>query len=157
LGFWQSNINCGEITLVEIHFFTRPFFDTKVVFKGLKARISLLSTLTIKNKRYKQTVLIKKTKFNYKYNISCVFCFALGTKGRNELRCKQIEFTLQSVTNGSIFIIIKLYCLINYNPSVDEKYETIYVLDGEEIFVSLLNRFFCNRDSDNFDLKMFWS
>lgn len=59
------------------------------------------------------------------------------------------EFTLQSVANGA-FYNIKVGLPANYNPSV-EKYATIYVLDGKEIFGFVANR--CKEISDNYALK----
>jgi len=48
------------------------------------------------------------------------------------------EFTLQSVANGAAYDI-KVGLPGNYNPS-GEKYATIYVLDGEEIFGFVANK-----------------
>jgi hypothetical protein len=55
------------------------------------------------------------------------------------------EFTLQSVANGASYHI-KVGLPENYN-SLNEKYATIYVLDGEEIFDFVANR--CKEISDN--------
>ena len=59
------------------------------------------------------------------------------------------EFTLQSVANGASYDI-KVGLPANYNPSI-EKYATIYVLDGKEIFDFVANK--CNEISDNHAMK----
>jgi predicted alpha/beta superfamily hydrolase len=59
------------------------------------------------------------------------------------------EFTLQSATTGATYDI-KVGLPANYNPSV-EKYSTIYVLDGKEIFGFVANR--CQEISDQYALK----
>jgi predicted alpha/beta superfamily hydrolase len=59
------------------------------------------------------------------------------------------EVTLQSVANGASYNI-KVGLPYNYSSSV-EKYETIYVLDGKEIFGFVANR--CKEISDNYGLK----
>jgi len=59
------------------------------------------------------------------------------------------EFTLQSTANGANYDI-KVGLPVNYNPSV-EKYATIYVLDGKEIFGFVSNR--CQEISDQYALK----
>ena len=48
------------------------------------------------------------------------------------------EFTLQSTANGASYDI-RVGLPANYNPS-GEKYATIYVLDGKEIFGFVANR-----------------
>lgn len=58
------------------------------------------------------------------------------------------EFLLHSVSNGADYEI-KVGLPANYNPS--EKYATIYVLDGEEIFGFVANR--CKEISDNLSVK----
>lgn len=58
------------------------------------------------------------------------------------------EFSLQSTANGASYNI-KVGLPANYNPS--EKYATIYVLDGEEIFGFVANR--CKEISDNLAVK----
>ena len=55
------------------------------------------------------------------------------------------EFTLQSVANGASYDI-KVGLPANYNPSI-EKYATIYVLDGKEIFDFVANK--CKEISEN--------
>lgn len=59
------------------------------------------------------------------------------------------EFTLQSTANGASYDI-KVGLPANYNPS-GEKYATIYVLDGKEIFGYVANR--CQEISDQYALK----
>lgn len=59
------------------------------------------------------------------------------------------EFTLQSAANGATYEI-RVGLPANYNPSV-EKYATIYVLDGKEIFGFVANR--CQKISDQYALK----
>ena len=59
------------------------------------------------------------------------------------------EFTLQSASNGASYDI-KVGLPDNYNPSV-EKYATIYVLDGKEIFGFVANR--CKEISDSYGVK----
>lgn len=59
------------------------------------------------------------------------------------------EFTLQSTANGAIYQI-RVGLPGNYNPSI-EKYATIYVLDGKEIFGFVANR--CQEISDQYALK----
>jgi len=58
------------------------------------------------------------------------------------------EFTLQSTANGATYAI-KVGLPANYNPS--EKYTTIYVLDGKEIFGFVANR--CQEIADQYALK----
>lgn len=58
------------------------------------------------------------------------------------------EFTLKSNANGASYKI-QVGLPHNYNPA--EKYETIYVLDGEEIFGFVANR--CKEISDKEGLK----
>lgn len=59
------------------------------------------------------------------------------------------EFTLQSTANGASYQI-KVGLPANYNPSA-EKYATIYVLDGEEIFDFVANK--CKEISDAYAVK----
>ncbi len=59
------------------------------------------------------------------------------------------EFTLQSIANGASYDI-QVGLPYNYNP-VAEKYETVYVLDGKEIFGFVANR--CKEISDNYGVK----
>ncbi len=59
------------------------------------------------------------------------------------------EFSLQSSANGATYDI-KVGLPANYNPS-NEKYATIYVLDGKEIFGFVANR--CREISDQYALK----
>ncbi len=59
------------------------------------------------------------------------------------------EFTLQSSANGATYNI-QVGLPYNYNPGT-EKYETIYVLDGKEIFGFVANR--CREISDNYGVK----
>jgi uncharacterized protein len=59
------------------------------------------------------------------------------------------EFTLQSTANGASYDI-KVGLPDNYNPSV-EKYATIYVLDGKEIFGFVANK--CKEISENYAAK----
>lgn len=59
------------------------------------------------------------------------------------------EFTLRSNTNGASYNI-KVGLPSRYNLSV-EKYETIYLLDGKEIFGFVANR--CKEISDKYGLK----
>lgn len=59
------------------------------------------------------------------------------------------EFTLQSAANGASYDI-RVGLPANYNPSA-EKYATIYVLDGKEIFGFVANR--CQEISDQYALK----
>jgi len=59
------------------------------------------------------------------------------------------EFFLQSVANGATYDI-KVGLPVNYNPS-GEKYATIYVLDGKEIFGFVANR--CREISEQYDKK----
>lgn len=59
------------------------------------------------------------------------------------------EFSLQSSANGATYEI-KVALPVNYNPS-GEKYATIYVLDGKEIFGFVANR--CREISDQNALK----
>jgi len=59
------------------------------------------------------------------------------------------EFTLQSTANGASYDI-KVGLPDNYNAA-GEKYATIYVLDGKEIFESVANK--CKEISDNQAVK----
>jgi len=59
------------------------------------------------------------------------------------------EFTLQSSASGATYNI-QVGLPYNYNPGT-EKYETIYVLDGKEIFGFVANR--CREISDNYGVK----
>lgn len=59
------------------------------------------------------------------------------------------EFTLQSTANGASYDI-KVGLPDNYNPSI-EKYATIYVLDGKEIFGFVANK--CKEICDNYAAK----
>jgi predicted alpha/beta superfamily hydrolase len=59
------------------------------------------------------------------------------------------EFTLQSVANGASYNI-KVGLPADYNPSM-EKYATIYVLDGKEIFDFVANK--CKEISDSHGYK----
>lgn len=59
------------------------------------------------------------------------------------------EFTLQSVANGASYQI-KVGLPANYNPSV-EKYATIYMLDGEEIFDFVADK--CSEISNAYAVK----
>ncbi len=58
------------------------------------------------------------------------------------------EFNLQSTANGATYDI-KVGLPSNYNPA--EKYATIYVLDGKEIFGFVANR--CQEIADQYALK----
>ena len=58
------------------------------------------------------------------------------------------EFTLQSAANGATYDI-KVGLPVNHNPS--EKYATLYVLDGKEIFGFVANR--CREISDQYGKK----
>jgi len=58
------------------------------------------------------------------------------------------EFTLQSAANGAAYDI-KVGLPINYNPT--EKYATVYVLDGKEIFGFVANR--CREISEQYAKK----
>jgi predicted alpha/beta superfamily hydrolase len=59
------------------------------------------------------------------------------------------EFTIQSAYTGASYYI-KVGLPANYNPSV-EKYATVYVLDGKEIFDFVANK--CKEISDNLGAK----
>lgn len=59
------------------------------------------------------------------------------------------EFTLLSTSNGASYDI-KIGLPPNYNPSL-EKYATIYVLDGKEIFGFVANK--CKEISENYAAK----
>ena len=59
------------------------------------------------------------------------------------------EFALQSSANGATYHI-KVGLPANYNPEV-EKYSSIYVLDGEEIFDFVSNE--CKEISDERNVK----
>jgi predicted alpha/beta superfamily hydrolase len=59
------------------------------------------------------------------------------------------EFTLQSAANGATYEI-KVGLPANYNPSL-EKYATIYVLDGKEIFEFVANK--CKEIADRQSVK----
>ncbi|HRH50382.1 MAG TPA: alpha/beta hydrolase-fold protein [Panacibacter sp.] len=59
------------------------------------------------------------------------------------------EFTLQSVDNGTSYNI-KVGLPADYNPAA-EKYATVYVLDGEEIFDIVANK--CKEISDKDGVK----
>ena len=59
------------------------------------------------------------------------------------------EFSLQATSNGATYAI-RVGLPANYNPS-GEKYATIYVLDGKEIFGYVSNR--CQEISDQYALK----
>lgn len=58
------------------------------------------------------------------------------------------EFTLQSAANGASYDI-KVGLPVNHNPS--EKYATIYLLDGKEIFGFVANR--CREIADQYAIK----
>jgi len=59
------------------------------------------------------------------------------------------EFTLQSVANGASYDI-KVGLPAGYNPAA-EKYATVYVLDGKEIFGFVANQ--CKKISDTYGSK----
>lgn len=59
------------------------------------------------------------------------------------------EFTLQSIANGASYNI-RVALPARYNPSI-EKYATIYVLDGNDIFGFVANR--CQEISDQYAVK----
>jgi uncharacterized protein len=59
------------------------------------------------------------------------------------------EFALQSTANGATYNI-KVGLPVNYNPS-GEKYATVYVLDGKEIFGFVANQ--CKEISDKYAAK----
>jgi len=77
--------------------------------------------------------------------------FFLGSCTKDEIFTSGMvnEFTLQSTANGATYEI-KVGLPANYNPSA-EKYATIYVLDGKEIFGYVANR--CQEISDQYSLK----
>jgi hypothetical protein len=58
-------------------------------------------------------------------------------------------FTLQSFANGASYDI-KVGLPANYNPA-QEKYATVYVLDGKEIFEFVANK--CKEISENYAVK----
>lgn len=95
-----------------------------------------------------KTVLTRKI-----FASSCVIMllFLMGSCTKDELIKSGVvkEFTIQSTANGATYGI-KVGLPANYNPSV-EKYATIYVLDGKEIFGFVTNR--CQEIADQYSLK----
>ena len=82
--------------------------------------------------------------------IAILMVFLLGSCTKEEFISGETkEFTLKSAANSASYDI-KVGLPANYNPTV-ERYATIYVLDGEEIFEFVANR--CKEISDNYDLK----
>jgi uncharacterized protein len=82
--------------------------------------------------------------------IAIILLFLLGSCRKEVFNSGMTrEFTLQSVANGAIYDI-KVAIPSNYNPGI-EKYATIYVLDGKQIFGFVANR--CKEISDNYALK----
>lgn len=95
----------------------------------------------------KRTVLIKKLFAT----TGAIMMISLLVSCKKEVFKSDItkEFTLQSVANGASYDI-KVGLPANYNPSI-EKYATIYVLDGKEIFDFVANK--CNEISENHAYK----
>lgn len=95
----------------------------------------------------KSTVFIKKIN-----TISFILIFLLSI-----VSCKKEafnsgitkEFSLQSATNGATYDI-KVGLPDNYNPA-GEKYATIYVLDGKDIFGFVANQ--CRQISDSYSAQ----
>ncbi len=80
-----------------------------------------------------------------------IMLFLLSSCTKDEVFSSGVtkEFTLQSAANGATYDI-KVGLPANYNPS-GEKYATIYVLDGKEIFGFVANR--CQEIADQYALK----
>jgi uncharacterized protein len=80
-----------------------------------------------------------------------ILLFTQGSCTKDELFRSGVvqEFSLQSTSNGATYAI-KVGLPANYNPSA-EKYATIYVLDGKEIFGFVANR--CQEISDQYSQK----
>jgi uncharacterized protein len=95
----------------------------------------------------RRTVLIKSTRSATGF-ILLLFMLSSCTK---ELFNSGVtkEFTLQSSANGASYNI-QVGLPYNYNPAA-EKYETIYLLDGKEIFGFVANR--CREISDNYGVQ----
>lgn len=95
----------------------------------------------------KRTVLIKKLFAT----TGAIMMISLLFSCKKEVFKSDItkEFTLQSVTNGASYDI-KVGLPANYNPST-EKYATIYVLDGKEIFDFVASK--CKEISENHAYK----
>ena len=84
-------------------------------------------------------------------SITVILLFLQGSCTKDEIFTSGSvnQFTLQSTANGATYEI-KVALPANYNPSV-EKYATIYVLDGKEIFGFVANR--CQEISEQYSLK----
>lgn len=95
-----------------------------------------------------KTVLIRRL---FAASSAIMLLFLLGSCTKDELFKSGVvkEFTLQSTANGATYDI-KVGLPANYNSS-GEKYATIYVLDGKEIFGFVANR--CQEISDQYALK----
>ncbi len=80
-----------------------------------------------------------------------IMLFLLSSCTKDEVFTSGVtkEFTLQSTANGATYDI-RVGLPANYNPAV-EKYATIYVLDGKEIFGFVANR--CQEIADQYALK----
>lgn len=94
-----------------------------------------------------KTILIKKL-FAATSVIALIFLFGSCKKEIFNSGVTK-EFTLQSAANGASYEI-KVGLPANYNPSA-EKYATIYVLDGKEIFEFVANK--CKEITDKMPVK----
>lgn len=123
------------------------FSDSRLSFKDLKAGIGLhLSNKKLKTTMKKRTVLLKAM-----FASGAIILLLLLSSCTKEVFTsgEKKEFTLQSVANGASYHI-EVGLPQNYN-SLNEKYATIYVLDGEELFDFVANR--SKEISDNLAVK----
>jgi uncharacterized protein len=110
--------------------------------------IPLHYQITFKNKIMKsKTVLIKRL-FTITSAIILVFLLSSCTKEVFNSGATK-EFIVQSAADGASYNI-KVGLPANYNPS-GEKYATIYVLDGKDIFGFVANQ--CKEISDKYTAK----
>lgn len=96
-----------------------------------------------------KTVLLKRLPVTTSAIMVLLFLFSSCTKDELITSGVTKEFALQSTANGAPYNI-RVALPANYNPS-GEKYATIYVLDGIEIFGFVANR--CGEISDQYSLK----
>jgi predicted alpha/beta superfamily hydrolase len=114
----------------------------------LKAFLLLHYTITIKNKIMKSKIVLVQRFFALTSAIMLIFL--LGSCKKEVFNSGQTkEFTLQSTANGVPYEI-KVGLPTNYNPAI-EKYSTIYVLDGDEIFDFVANK--CNQISNELNVS----
>jgi hypothetical protein len=123
-------------------------FDINLSFEELKVIILLHPQITIKLiTMKKKTVLLKRILAS---TSAIMLLFLFGSCEKEVFNAGVTNaFTLQSVANGASYEIT-VGLPLNYNPAV-EKYATIYVLDGKEIFDFVANK--CKEIADSYAAK----